>query len=412
MLLVVLVGCGVLSVVTTTTPTNPVLTNPKPVSTPVSVVTGDFNGDGKLDIAVVNSANNQANNNVSIFLGNGDGTFTPGQAIQTAGAFKAVVGDFNGDGTLDLAVIGSGGNADNTVAILLGKGDGTFAAPTYVSVDPGAFPSDIGVGDFNHDTKLDLVIAERGSQRATVLLGNGDGTFTVGAAYSLSDSKALPLALAVGDFNGDGSLDFAITDYSAGGSDSPTFTVMLGNGDGTFKHAASSLGPAAMVGAQSLAVGDFNGDGKLDLIWSAANGPSVLLGHGDGTFTTSAVSVLPAFVGSNGLFGVVVGDFNGDGKLDFIAVDNSNNRLLVMLGKGDGTFGIVTSPATLTSPVTPNCPPTGSGPMGIVAGDFKGNGSLYLAVANSASSNVSILSSSNDGTFKPAVPTPAITIPN
>jgi hypothetical protein len=281
-----------------------------------------------------------------------------------------------------------------------------------VLVDLGAFPSDIGVGDFNHDGKLDLVLAERGSQLATVLLGNGDGTFTKGAAYNLSDSKSFPLALAVGDFNGDGNLDFAVSDYASGGSGAPSFTVMLGNGDGTFKRAAASLGPAAMVGAQGLAVGDFNGDGKLDLIWAASNGPSVLLGHGDGTFTTSPVSVLPAFVGSNGLFGVVVGDFNGDGKLDFIAVDNSNNRLLVMLGKGDGTFDIVTNPATLTSLVTPNCPATGSGPMGIVAADFKGNGSLYLAVANSASSNVSILSSNNDGTFKPAVPTPAITIPD
>ena len=214
---------------------------------PGSVVTGDFNGDGKLDLVVSNSDGGS----ISVLLGNGDGTF---QVAASYGAgsspISIAVGDFNGDGKVDLAVANYG---TNYASVLLGNGDGTFKGA--VSYGAGSYPVSVAVGDFNGDGKPDLVVANQDSNDVSVLLGNGDGTFQASVNYragSLLDS------VVVGDFNGDGRLDLAVANYG-----SNNVSVLLGNGDGTFQ---APVNYRAGLGPDSVTTGDFNGDGKLDLL--------------------------------------------------------------------------------------------------------------------------------------------------
>lgn len=332
---------------------------------PASVVAGDFNGDGRLDLAVANVGSN----NVSVLLGNGNGRFQPAVEYSVGSTpLSIAVGDFNRDGKLDLAV----GNVNShDVSILLGNGDGTFRAKTNYPTGNGC-PSSVAVGDFNGDGKPDLAVS-CGSV-VSVLLGNGDGTFRAHL-----DSGVGGIFLAAGDFNRDGKLDLAVASES-------NVNILLGNGDGTFRAAQSYPTPDDST---SVAVGDFNGDGKLDLVVTnivtnqGFGNVGVLLGKGDGTF-------LPAVnfgVGSNPS-AVGVGDFNGDGKLD-IAVANYGGygnvpNVSLLLGEGDGTFQPAVDYAT------------DSGPYGLYSlalGDFNGDGRLDMAVGDGASgaSTISVL---------------------
>jgi len=328
---------------------------------PRSIAVGDFNGDGKLDLAVANSSDNT----LTILLGNGDGTFVPTASFPYMGSLpiSIAVGDFNGDGKLDLAVANE---ASSDVTILLGNGDGTFM-PGNSFPYTGAKPYSIAVGDFNGDGKLDLAVVNNGSNNLTILLGNGDGTFTAAASPATGNG---PVAVAVGDFNGDGKLDLAVVN-----GDSDSVTILLGNGDGTFTPAAAS--PATGIEPLAVGVGDFNGDGKLDLAVANDSGNlTILLGNGDGTFTPAAAS--PATESLP--FAIAVGDLNGDGKIDLAVPNLGSNNLTILLGNGDGTF----TPAAAS-------PATGSGPMAVAMGDFNGDGRLDLATANAGGNNVSVL---------------------
>jgi predicted NUDIX family NTP pyrophosphohydrolase len=199
---------------------------------------------------------NQLSDNVSVLLGNGDGTF---QAAVNFGAgslpLSVAVGDFNGDGVQDLAVANE---LSANVSVLLGNGDGTFQA--VVNFGAGNFPSSVAVGDFNGDGAQDLAVANNSSNNVSVLLGNGDGTFTAAVNFG---AGARPFSVAVGDFNGDGVQDLAVANEGT----SAFFTdgnvsVLLGNGDGTFQ-AAVNFGAGS--NPWSVTVGDFNGDGAQDL---------------------------------------------------------------------------------------------------------------------------------------------------
>ena len=336
-------------------------------SSPSAVVVGDFNADGKQDLA---TASGFDSNNLSILLGNGDGTFALASS-PNAGTFPYAIatGDFNGDGKLDLAVANYCANPSDcgsgSVSILLGHGDGTFSAAA-ISPAVGTNPDSIVVGDFNGDGKLDLATSNFGGNNVSILLGTGDGTFTAASSWpTVSDQ---PIAMVLGDFNRDGKLDLAV--LSQVGSNS-VVSILLGHGDGTFSPATSLTVPN-----QSLALteGDFNGDGKMDLavVYDSSSFPPVsyvfvLVGKGDGTFTTGPTSTVANF----GTAQLAVADFNGDGKLD-LALDAGYpfNGYAIALGNGDGSF---------VSAITVD--QSSGGPAAI--GDFNDDGRLDFASVNS-----------------------------
>ena len=334
-----------------------------------SIVVGDFNGDGKFDLAVANIADNT----ISILLGNGDGTFRPAVNYRAGSGFETyavTVGDFNGDGKQDLAVTDdSGPTGAGTVGIFLGNGDGTFQPA--VSYRVGANPSSVVVGDFNRDGKLDLAVANFNSNNVSVLLGNGDGTFRSSVTYGTLPS---PMGLTVGDFNRDGKLDLVVANSAENGG-TPGIGVLLGNGDGSFQPAVNySTGSFPT----SIAAGDFNGDGKLDIAVAnlSSSTVSIFLGNGDGTFR-------PAVNYSAGLRpqGLAVADFNGDNKLD-LAVAYNDGTVSIVLGNGDGTFRAAANY------------PAASIPVSLAVGDFNGDGRLDMAVADydgSSAASVSVL---------------------
>jgi hypothetical protein len=349
---------------------------------PTQAVVGDFNGDGIPDLAVTDRNPSK----VSILLGNGDGTFRPPTSFNVPWPPRSLaVGDFDGDGTPDLAVTYTGfdfGPFGHEVGIWLGNGDGTFREGTRVTV--GTLPYFVTVADFNGDGIADLAVANASSNTVSVTLGHGDGTFA--PAQNIPVGRT-PYTVAVGDFDDDGHLGFATANYGDN-----TVSVVRGNGDGAFAPAqAIPVG----VHPHGVAVGDFNGDGHLDLAVALAGlasrpenaGLAILLARGDGTF--SDPTIYPA--GSSDA-GVAVGDFNGDGALDVAvtAWGAYDDGVRVFLGNGDGTFQAGQNASA------------GRGPYYLTAGQLTGSGHLDLVTANTDGDTVSVLLGDGAGAFRSA----------
>ncbi|MBA4062912.1 MAG: hypothetical protein C0501_04235 [Isosphaera sp.] len=312
-----------------------------------------------------------------------------------AGPFFAAVADFNADGDLD-AVTADFNNS--TASVLAGNGDGTFG--TALNLTTGGGPIGVAFGDFNGDGKTDLVIANAGSDSVTVFLNTGTpgGAITFGAGTTFATAVD-PLDIVVADFDGDGNLDLATTD-SAGSS---TIGVLRGNGDGTFAARVAFAAAGYPIGMTAV---DLDGDGRLDLAVALATGDSVGVLRNTSTSGSVSFDTLATFAVGDGPFDVTAGDFNEDGKIDLAVTNNgtsfafpttTGSTLSVLLntstGAGNVSFGAHTTFAT------------GMGPAGIVAADFTQDGNLDLAVANGGSNTVSLLAGNGDGTFQAQVTT-------
>lgn len=325
-------------------------------SRPDSIVVGDFNGDGKQDLATANGSVD----NVSVLLGNGTGGFSAATnfAVGTLPTSVAV-GDFDNDGNQDLV---TSNQNSASVSILLGDGTGSFAIAA--SWAAGANPQSVAVGDFNGDFKDDLVVAN-GSNSVSVLMNDGEGNFEEPVSFAVGGP---PLSVAVGEFNGDGKPDLA----TANGT-SQNLSVLLGNGAGGFA-AATNFNIAG--NPQSVAVADLNGDGKQDLATAHifSDKVSVLLGNGAGSFSAAAEFGVGSTPKS-----VALGDFNGDGKQDLVAANQNSVGVSILLGDGAGSFS---TPLNFGSAITP---------VSVAVGDFNGDGMQDLATANLFADNLSVL---------------------
>jgi hypothetical protein len=283
---------------------------------------------------------------VSVFLGNGDGTFQPKQDYPAgSGAYALAVADLNGDGIPDVVVTNP--SLNGSVNVLLGNGDGSFQAP--VSYPAGSYFQTVAVADLTGTGVQDIIAGDYVDNRVKVLLGNGNGTFQAAVSYTVGPT---PRSLAVADVHGDGIPDLLVGAegtspyYSNGQVD-----VLLGKGDGTFQPPVAYADP---YGPLSLTVADFNGDSIPDLVTANLTGgtATALLGQGDGSFRAAQ----PYAVGNDPL-SVAVADFNRDGLPDVVTANSQSNNVAVLLNLGD--WPAHRSPV---SPQTPRRPPAADQP--------------------------------------------------
>lgn len=337
---------------------------------PRGLTVGDFNADGRPDMAVTN----RSSNTVTVRLGTGGGAFGVSTSFNVGLAPSAIAtADFNADGRLDLVTANSSGSS---LTVLLGTGTGSFGVGVNYSV--GSYPTDFGpvgvaTGDFNGDGRVDLAAAILGnpSGAVVVLLGNGNGTFgpaaNVGAGMNV-------FSVAVGDVNGDGRADIV----AANTIFTEVVRVLLGNGNGTF---APQVDYSAGPNPRFVAIGDVSGDGRPDLVTvhdaidAVPNDEtvSVMLGTSAGTFAPAVnypVGLSP--------FAATIGDVNGDAQPDIVVSNNNGANVSVLPGVGNGVFAAAKVFAT------------GTFPLGVVVTELSGDARPDIAVANSSGS-VSVL---------------------
>lgn len=341
-------------------------------TTPTAVAVGDFNGDSKPDLVFANANLNSAN--VTVLLNSGGGIFAPAPGSPFNAGHNpsaVVVADFNNDGKLDIAVTNV---QDSSVTILLGNGSGGFTAAGGGAIAVGLTPNAIAAGDFNNDGKMDLAVPDQAHANVVILLGNGDGTFAPAAGSPVACGNG-PRAVAVGDFNGDGNLDLAVTNYL-----DATVTVLLGSGGGAFSQPSGSpfttgRGPDAVV------IGDFNGDLKPDMAIASLtdSNVTVYLGTGLGGFTAAPGS--PYTSGISNPTWLAPGDFNQDGIIDLVVTNLGNATINILQGASNGSF----SPASGGSIAM-----TGT-PQAAAVGDFNRDHQPDIAVANYGANATTIL---------------------
>jgi hypothetical protein len=350
---------------------------------PGNVATADFNGDGKSDIAVANDNLSFYGNygTVGVLLNNGNGTFAPAVTYGSGdlGPSTPTAADFNGDGKMDIAVTNSGSDEFGNIGILLNNGNGTFA-PAMIYSSGGELPSNVATADFNGDGKPDLLVPSSNSMSIGILLNNGNGSFAPAQVYP-SGGEVYTIA----DFNGDGTADVAVVNYGtnnisillnkgngsfapavmygSGGEIPVRFTAADLNGDGKADIAVANFGtnnigvllnkgdgtfaPAQVYpsGGFLYTIADFNGDGKMDMVVAnhVSGTSGLLLGNGDGTFAPAIT--YPS--GGISPINVATADFNGDGKADMAAVNDGTNNIGIFLN----TCGFVNPSLTSAQPL-------------------------------------------------------------
>ncbi len=340
---------------------------------PQCVVAGDFNGDGRPDLAVAAVTSSK----VSVLLANGPpnaGTFQP--AVDYAvgsGAISLALDDFDGDTKLDLAV--SSQNVPSQL-ILYGNGGGMFTPVTRCTIGLGGLS--VAAGDFNADGRPDLSYVTFLDNNLWTVLAKADGTYETPVVQPVATT---PRAVCVGDFNKDGRVDLAVASSAGNNPSAPpnTVSIMLGNAApnlGTFAAGAPAF---AGVGSFAIAVGDLNADGKQDLAVanSLSNNVSVLIGNGDATFQAATNYPVTSSARS-----IAIGDLNGDGIADLASGNFFSGTVAVLLGNGAPNAGTF-QPAVHFA--------VGSNPRSVAIADFNGDGRFDLAVVNSVSHTVSIL---------------------
>jgi FG-GAP-like repeat/Abnormal spindle-like microcephaly-assoc'd, ASPM-SPD-2-Hydin/FG-GAP repeat len=364
---------------------------------PASVAAADYNRDGNLDLVVVEAFS------VAVYLGKGDGTFKSPLVggVLTGGIANGpqqlvVAADFNNDATPDLAVLSPG---NSVAAILLGNGDGTLSSRYDVSLPTSAATAAAVLDDFNNDGKPDLATAQFSqafpsgiiSGFVTSLLGSGDGTFQTPVSTVTGDIGIVQLIS--GDFLGNGKKDLV----SSGVNNNGGFAIFPGAGNGSFGLPIECfmLGSADPLNPYPMVVGDLNNDGKMDLVGASSGYPNnllyVFLNQGDGTFTAKFLYDVPyGFTDA-----VVATDFNHDGYLDLAAT--TENSVSVFLGRGDGSFQ------------TPVTYAIGYPADALAAGDFNGDGKIDMLVGAYYSNSLFFFAGNGDGTFQPMASTPPST---
>jgi hypothetical protein len=363
------------------------------------ITSGDFNGDGLSDLAVVDATGLpvfSGGESVTVMLGTRSGgvTMAPGSPINisSGGIFSSTgaiaTGDFNGDGRLDLAVVDE---IDHTVSILLGDGTGRFV-PTGAPIPfSGTGLTSIAVGDFNGDGKQDLAVV---NSDLNVLLGDGSGGFTPAPKSPLPQS-GFPTSVVAGDFNEEGRSDLAVANQEG------YVTVYLSNKAGEF-HATPGSPLATDTNPRAITAADLTDNGKLDLVAvnTGSSDVTVLLGNGYGGFAQADGSPFSVPAGPGCTPGstpgdpesIATGDFDGDGKLDLaIANFGCNHSVAILLGNGEGQFS--STPGSLFN--------ANGNPSGMVAGDFNGDGKPDLAIANPYLGRVTILQNATVGSTGP-----------
>ena len=281
------------------------------VTAPARVSIEDIDGDGKKDILVGGAASA-----ISVFYGNGNGSFQAARSYDVGGSGVAelMTGDFNSDGVKDIAVANK---TTNSVRILLGTSTpGTFAAAVSYNTGPGTQPAAITIDDFNNDGILDIATGNTTNASVSILLGNGNGTFK---SFTTFTTGVLPFSVRSSDFDGDGKTDLLVANQSSG-----SVSVLLGNGDGSFKAQTTISLPGA---ARAVVIGDFNSDGNRDFaVTDNSNTVSIFTGNGDGTFQQRG-----SYTGA--VKNLAIGDFNNDGVDDLLAAGWTNNNATVYLTK-------------------------------------------------------------------------------
>jgi len=323
---------------------------------PRGVALGDLNGDTVPDMVT----GNWLSGDVSVRLGNGDGTFGSAGAYTVGVNPQGVaIGDLNHDNKADVVVASNG---DNAVSVLLGNGNGSLQTPDAYAT--GSLPTTVVIDDVNADNDPDILVTAFGGAKVWVHLGNGDGSFQTGAGYSAQNG---PRTLVAYDMNKDG-----VKDIVCSNSNSDSFSILLGAGDGTFSlYSSTATGPQPF----GIGVADLDGNGWGDVITANQGDNTFSVSLNDGASFAAPVAY-PVGRVPRGLF---VGDVDGDGKADAVTVDHDDSALSVSLGKGDGTFK------------TPTTFAVGTNPYYITGGDLDGDGRIDLAAANRTSDDASVL---------------------